>query len=39
MFVAHPLSHPVILGLPWLKTHAPLINWEDLSLTLSTGEV
>ena len=39
VFVAHPLSHPIILGLPWLKTHTPLINWEDLSLTLSSGEV
>ena len=39
MFVAHPLKHPVILGLPWIRKQAPTFDWNDLSLTLPTGEV
>jgi hypothetical protein len=27
-----PASHAVILGLPWLQQHDPLIDWKNLSL-------
>ena len=38
MFVVHPLRHPLILGLPWIRKHQPTFDWEDLTMTLSTGE-
>ncbi len=28
--------HPIILGLPWLKTHNPIIDWRSRTLTFST---
>ncbi len=28
--------HPVILGLPWLEAHNPIINWRSRTLTFST---
>ena len=39
LWVAQPLQHPIILGLPWLRKHAPCVNWNDLSLTFASGEV
>ena len=39
MFVVHLLRHPIILGLPWIRKHAPIVDWNDLSLTFNTGEV
>jgi len=30
------LHHPVILGLPWLKAHNPIIDWRSRTLTFST---
>ena len=39
MFVAHPLRHTIIFGLPWIRKHAPSFNWNDLSLTFASGEV
>jgi hypothetical protein len=32
----HP-SAPIVLGLPWLRTTHPTIDWETLSLTFSSG--
>lgn len=29
------VSYPVILGLDWLRRHNPLIDWEDINLSLS----
>jgi hypothetical protein len=28
--------HPVILGLPWLEMHNPIIDWRSRTLTFST---
>jgi hypothetical protein len=28
--------HPVILGLPWLEAHNPIIDWQSKTLTFST---
>ncbi len=28
--------HPVILGLPWLEAHNPIIDWRSRTLTFST---
>jgi hypothetical protein len=28
--------HPVILGLPWLEAHNPIIDWQSRTLTFST---
>ncbi len=28
--------HPIILGLPWLETHNPIIDWRSRTLTFST---
>ena len=39
VFVAHPLRHPIILGLPWIRSYAPIIDWNELSLTFTSGEV
>ena len=39
LLVAHPLRHPVILGLPWVIHHVPTFDWNDLSLTFPSGEV
>ena len=39
IYVAEPLRHPIILGLPWIRQFAPSFNWNDLSLTFATGEV
>ncbi len=30
------LHHPVILGLPWLEMHNPIIDWRSRTLTFST---
>jgi len=27
--------HPIILGLPWLKAHNPIIDWRSKTLTFS----
>jgi hypothetical protein len=27
--------HPIILGLPWLKAHNPIIDWRSRTLTFS----
>ena len=27
-----PMKFPVILGLPWLKKHDPVIDWKNLAL-------
>ena len=39
VLVAHLLQYPLILGLPWIRKHAPTFDWNDLSLTFSNGEV
>src|SRR5882724_6661998 len=31
------LSAPIVLGLPWLRSTNPTINWSALSLTFKTG--
>jgi hypothetical protein len=28
--------HPIILGLPWLEAHNPIIDWRSRTLTFST---
>jgi len=28
-YVIHSLNNPVILGLPWLRTHNPHVSWKD----------
>ena len=38
VFVTKDLQHPLLLGLPWIRQHAPLINWDDLSLMFANGE-
>ncbi len=30
-----PMKYPVILGLPWLKKHDPVIDWKNLALSFS----
>lgn len=30
-------QHPVILGLPWLRKHDPIINWRELTLQFRTN--
>ncbi len=30
------LHHPIILGLPWLEAHNPIIDWRSRTLTFST---
>ena len=39
VLIAHPLRHQLILGLPWIRRHAPTFDWNDLTLTFSSGEV
>jgi len=30
------LHHPVILGLPWLEAHNPIIDWQSKTITFNT---
>jgi hypothetical protein len=30
--------HPIILGLPWLEVHNPIIDWQSKTLTFSTQQ-
>jgi hypothetical protein len=30
--------HPIILGLPWLKAHNPIIDWQSRTLTFSAQQ-
>ena len=39
VLVAHPLRHQLILGLPWIRKHAPTFDWNDLTLVFLSGEV
>ncbi|KAI0992119.1 hypothetical protein K3495_g16067, partial [Podosphaera aphanis] len=32
-FVIHPCKHDLVLGLPWLETHAPFVDWKNNTLT------
>ncbi|KAK3509846.1 hypothetical protein QTP70_014800, partial [Hemibagrus guttatus] len=33
LFVISSPTHPIILGLPWLQLHDPIISWKDKELT------
>ncbi|KAH9535283.1 hypothetical protein CY35_17G044700 [Sphagnum magellanicum] len=32
------LHHPVILGLPWLEAHNPIIDWQSKTITFNTQQ-
>uniref|UniRef100_A0A3B1JLI6 ribonuclease H n=1 Tax=Astyanax mexicanus TaxID=7994 RepID=A0A3B1JLI6_ASTMX len=34
LFVLPSTEHPVILGMPWLKTHDPTVSWRDGDITV-----
>uniref|UniRef100_A0A3B1JYM9 Gypsy retrotransposon integrase-like protein 1 n=1 Tax=Astyanax mexicanus TaxID=7994 RepID=A0A3B1JYM9_ASTMX len=34
LFVLPCTEHPVILGMPWLKTHDPTVSWRDGDITV-----
>lgn len=36
-FVMNHVSHPIVLGLPWIKKHNPQINWQNMQI-LSWGK-
>uniref|UniRef100_A0A3B1KC43 CCHC-type domain-containing protein n=1 Tax=Astyanax mexicanus TaxID=7994 RepID=A0A3B1KC43_ASTMX len=37
LFVLPSTEHPLILGMPWLKTHNPLISWPEGDITCILG--
>ena len=37
--IAKGVTKQLILGLPWIRRHAPVIHWDDLSMTFKDGEV
>ena len=38
VFIAQGLTSALILGLPWIRKHTPIIHWDDLSMTFPNGD-
>ena len=37
VYVVDGIKHDLILGLPWIREHAPIIHWNEISLEFKSG--